>query len=474
MSWKLRLDPSTRRTDGGRTLVGGTPLRILRLSEAGRQWLDRVAGGDDLPDGEASTALARRLVDGGMAVPVPPAGAGPSASELAVVVPVKDDPTGAAVATAALDAAEVTEVVVVDDGSTTPLELDGVRVLRHDVNRGPAAARETGWRATSAPFVAFVDADIELSVGWLDGVLPHFADPTVGAVAPRVRARSGDAPGWLAAYEAERSPIDMGPAAATVRPGSRVPYVPTAVLVVRREALEAVGGFDVELRLGEDVDMCWRLHGAGWRIRYEPAVEATHPSRPDLRAWLRQRFAYGSSAALLAERHGDAVAPLRGMSGWSALAWGSVVVGHPVVGAAVMGGTTVALARKLDALDDPMGEAVRIAGPGHLWAGRATAEALRRPWWPFAVVLALVHRRSRPALLAAALLPALDLPTGGSHPPTGGVAAADSVGLGRYVALRLLDDAAYGAGVWAGCLRARSWRALVPSFSGPLPQPADA
>jgi hypothetical protein len=116
---------------------------------------------------------------------------------------------------------------------------------------------------------------------------------------------------------------------------------------------------------------------------------------------------------------------------------------------------------------------VRIAGPGHLWAGRATAEALRRTWWPLALVLALVCRRSRPTLLAATLLPALDRPIGGSQPHMGAVAAADSVGLGRYVTLRLLDDAAYGAGVWAGCLRARSWRALVPSFSGPLPPPTE-
>jgi mycofactocin system glycosyltransferase len=469
-SWRLRLDPSTRRTDGGRTLVGGTPLRILRLSPAGQAWLDRVAAGDELPPGDASSALARRLVDGGLAVPVPPDGAGPPIAEVAVVIPVRDDPVGVAVATTGL---EVAEVVVVDDGSSSPLAFDVVRVLRHEVNLGPAAARETGWRASAAPFVAFVDADVQLPDSWLDGLLPHFADPTVGAVAPRVRARAGEAPGWLAEYEADRSPIDMGADAAAVRPGSRVPYVPTAVLVVRRDALEAVGGFDAGLRFGEDVDLCWRLHQAGWRIRYEPAVEATHPARSSLSGWLRQRFAYGSSAATLAERHGDAVAPLRGMSGWSALAWGSVLAGHPIAGATVMGGTTVALSRKLGSLDDPMGEAVRIAAPGHLWAGRATADALRRTWWPLAVVLALVHRRSRPALLAALLLPITDR-IGGSNIAHGHVAAPDSLGVGRYVALRVLDDAAYGAGVWAGCLRARSWRALVPSFSGPLPPPTEA
>lgn len=468
MTWGLRLDPSTRRTDGGRTLVGGTPLRVLRLSAAGQAWLDRVAAGDELPPGNASSALARRLVDGGLANPRPAPGSGPGAHEVAVVVPVMDDPAGVHVATAGLD---VGEVVVVDDGSSSPLgPVDSARVLRHEVNRGPAAARETGWRATTAPVVAFVDADIALPPGWLEGLLPHFDDPAVGAVAPRVRARPGGAPGWLAEYERLRSPIDMGPEPAPVRPGSRVPYVPTAVLVVRRAALEAVDGFDPSLRFGEDVDLCWRLHEAGWRIRYEPAVEATHPARSSLRGWLRQRFAYGSSAAQLAVRHGDAVAPLRGMSGWSALAWGAVLTGHPFVGAGVMGGTTVALAKKLDGLDDPLGEARRIAVPGHLWAGRTVAETLRRAWWPFALLLGLVCRRSRPALLAALLLPATDR-IGGSKSAPGRSAAPDSLGVGRYAALRLLDDVAYGTGVWTGCIRARSWRALAPSFSGPLDPP---
>ena len=131
--------------------------------------------------------------------------------------------------------------------------------------------------------------------------------------------------------------------------------------------------------------------------------------------------------------------------------------------------------QKLEPLDDPMGEAVRIAGPGHLWAGRTVAEALRRTWWPLALALGLVHRKSRPALAAAFLLPALDHHRiGGSDVPRSDVAAPDSPGVGRYLALRLLDDAAYGAGVWSGCIRARSWRALLPTFSGPLPPPTDA
>ena len=65
---------------------------------------------------------------------------------------------------------------------------------------------------------------------------------------------------------------------ARARPGSRpltrVAYVPTAALVVRRAALG--GGFDETMRYGEDVDLVWRLVEAGHRVRYEPAVQVAH------------------------------------------------------------------------------------------------------------------------------------------------------------------------------------------------------
>src|SRR5262249_5457885 len=141
------------------------------------------------------------------------------------------------------------------------------RVLRHDVSRGPAAARETGWRSATSPVVAFVDAEVDAhaDADWLARLLPHLGDETVGAVAPRVRATPGTAPLLLAAYEHERSSLDLGARPAPVRPGSVVPYVPTTALVVRREALVAVDGFDTHLHVGEDVDLVWRLHDRGWR-----------------------------------------------------------------------------------------------------------------------------------------------------------------------------------------------------------------
>src|SRR5581483_6057065 len=159
-----------------------------RLTPAGRALVDRLAGGEPVPPSTAAQALARRLLDAGLAHPRPPAPAPPP--DLAVVIPVRDDPDGliATLASLARPGAPVASTVVVDDASrgAQPLpplgRCHGAAVIRRAVQGGPAAARNDGWRATTAELVAFVDADCEPGPGWLDVLLPHFSDPLVAAV----------------------------------------------------------------------------------------------------------------------------------------------------------------------------------------------------------------------------------------------------------------------------------------------------
>ena len=93
----LGLDPGVRRIEGGTVLVGGAPLRLLRLTAAGARIVDRIDAGEPVPPGAAATRLARRLLDGGLAHPcvdavVPPHGPG----DVAVVIPVRDRAAGLA------------------------------------------------------------------------------------------------------------------------------------------------------------------------------------------------------------------------------------------------------------------------------------------------------------------------------------------------------------------------------------------
>jgi mycofactocin system glycosyltransferase len=458
-AWRLRLDPGTRRTDGGTVLIGGAPLRILRLSAAGATIVDGWQGGGEVGAPAARQRLARRLLDVGVAHPVPAGNATrTAASDVSVVIPVFPDAADLTMTIERLG--PVATCVVVDDGTGDPEvaavgERHGAHVERHEVNRGPAAARNTGWRPTSNDVVAFVDPNCTPEPGWLDRLLPHFDDPEVVAVAPRITTRLDPSlPRFLQDYERARGSLDRGQVEGTVRPGSRVPFVPSTVLLVRRVALDRVGGFDEDLRFGEDVDLVWRLVEAGGTVRYEPEVAVAHGSRRTARTWLRQRFVYGGSAAPLASRHGRAVAPLT-VSAWTAGVWALVGLGFPVVGVAVAVGSSAALVPKLQGLARPWPEAARLAGLGHLYGGERVADAVRRTWWPLALSTALVLRRSRRAVLAAVTVPLL-LDWWRERPP---------LDPARWVAVRLADDMAYGAGVWAGCLRERSVAALLPDLS---------
>jgi mycofactocin glycosyltransferase len=258
----------------------------------------------------------------------------------------------------------------------------------------------------------------------------------------------------LARYEQWRSPLDLGPAPARVRSGTRVSYVPAAALVARTDALRAIGGFDEALRFGEDVDLVWRLDEAGHRLRYEPAVAVQHAPRRDWGAWWRQRQSYGRSAGPLAARHEGALAPAR-TSGWSALAWGVGAGVSPIGGLAIGAGTVVALARKLRALDHPLHESLRLAGVGNLFAGRILASAITRAWWPIAVGVALVSRRARRIVLAAALVP----------PLIDWVRERPAIDPLRATAARVADDLAYGTGLWQGVVAERSIDALLPDLT---------
>jgi mycofactocin system glycosyltransferase len=447
-------------------VVGGSPLRLFRLAPAGDAVLDRLAAGEDLRPSAAEARLLDRLVDAGAVHPLPPRpgeaalpGA-PVATDVTVVVPVRDRPAGLTRLLDSLEAApsaagRVAEVVVVDDGSTDAEAVaraarrPGVRLLRRPVPGGPGPARHDGIAAARTAVVAAVDSDCTVEPGWLEPALAHLADRRVGAVACRVRARPG--PGLLAGYDAVRSPLDLGPDAGRVAPRTRVAYVPSAALVLRVEAYRDVGGFDAELRTGEDVDLVWRLVGSGWRVRYEPAGEVLHDVRPDLRAWLAQRFTYGSSAAALDRRHPGAVAPVS-CSPWSAAGWALGAAGHPVVGTGVLAASAAALPRRLRGV--PAVEALRLAVTGHVGAGRLLGRAVVRVWWPIGALVAVRSRRARRRLAASGVSVAAE--------PRG----ADGRWSPRLGALAVLDDVAYGAGVWWGCLRERSGRALLPDLAG--------
>src|SRR5208283_3434587 len=167
-----------------------------------------------------------------------------------------------------------------------------------------------GLAAVRSELVAFVDSDCEPAPGWLGPLLGHFDDPLVAAVAPRIVPATRNGSGVLALYEAARSSLDRGAREGTVRPGSPIPFVPSAAIVVRADLATGPELFDPSLRGGEDVDLVWRLAEAGWDVRYVPASTVAHDGPATFGALVERRAFYGSTAAPLALRHPGAMAPL--------------------------------------------------------------------------------------------------------------------------------------------------------------------
>jgi len=438
---RLRLDPSYRRPRGGTVVIGGSPLRLFRLAPAAVPVVEAVERGDPAPATAGARRLLDRLIDAGALHPELPR-ARPDPDRLTVVLPAR----GAAPTYRPGRA----RTILVDDAGEVPIELAGAELVRLPHRLGPGGARNAGLERVTTELVAFVDSDVDVDEASLLALAAHLDDPAVALVAPRV-VGPATARTALERYEARRSPLDLGPVAARVAPMSRVSYVPAAVLVCRTDDVRGLGGFEPSLRWGEDVDLVWRLVGAGRRCRYEPGVTARHRTRAGVHAWVEQRFRYGTSASVLAQRHPGALAPVR-MSGWSALAWGAITLGWRRTGVAVGIATTLALVRKLG--DVPATESLRLAGLGHLHAGRLLARAATRTWWPAAAAAALASRRARPVIAVAAVASLLD-----------GTSTRSDLPRAVEVGLRLLDDVAYGAGVWWGAVTSRTWAPLLPSFA---------
>jgi mycofactocin system glycosyltransferase len=451
-----RLDPTVRRLDGGRVLVGGTPLKLIRLTPGGASIIDGIEAGQPVALGAKARTVIERFVDDGILHPHPGSSLF-TAQDVTVVIPVRDRPDGLATTLGSIG--PVKSVLVVDDGSLDPdatlrvAGLGGADVVTRAANGGPAAARNTGLAQVTTDVVAFIDAGCAPEPGWLDALLVHLTDPSVALVAGRIGGRPLISARPLARYESVRSALDLGPLPAPVRPGSRVAYVPAACLVGRTSVISGLGGFAAAMHVGEDVDLVWRLVESGYRVRYEPSARAGHDDRTELRAWARRRFDYGRSAAPLARRHPGNLRPL-GISGWTAAVWALVAAGRPDAAGLLATGTGLALAARLRGLDHPVREGLALAWRGHLGAGRVLASTMTRTWWPVALAAAVRSKRARTLLAVAAAAPAV-VDWLRERPPIDPL---------RWTAFRLGDDAAYGAGVWVGCIQERVAEPLLPSF----------
>jgi glycosyltransferase involved in cell wall biosynthesis len=169
-------------------------------------------------------------------------------------------------------------LLLVDDraGPSTALAIPalspGLRsrleIVRSGAN-GPAAARNAGWRAGTAPWVAFLDDDVVPDEGWLSGLVRDLR-----STLPDVAGSQGS---LTVPMPVDRAPTDWERNVASLEIGTWI----TADMAYRRAALEEAGGFDERFRRAyrEDTDLALRVQALGWRLmRGRRAV--VHPVRP--------------------------------------------------------------------------------------------------------------------------------------------------------------------------------------------------
>ena len=201
-----------------------------------------------------------------------------------------------------LRAAGAERVVVVDNGSKdrsldpVTQAFPDIEVVRSTRNLGYGTAANRGAFLGSAPYLIVSNPDVTVSP---DSVVELVAAleraPDVAAVGPLITDLAGRtypsarsfpdfvtgaahafvglfAPQnrWSRRYRSERA--DGGPV------GEReCDWVSGAFVVFRRTPFESVGGFDERYFMYvEDLDLCWRLRRAGWRVLFDPAAIVTH------------------------------------------------------------------------------------------------------------------------------------------------------------------------------------------------------
>jgi glycosyltransferase involved in cell wall biosynthesis len=189
------------------------------------------------------------------------------------------------------------EVIVVDDGSNSPLD-DTVGAVRDRMeiqlirqkNAGPAAARNRGAAAARGEFLAFTDDDCEPEPSWLRSFAEHLSSGpcqavggrTVNALNDNIYAAAGQ---LIVDYLYERFNSLTGEAL----------FFTSNNLAIRAETYLNVGGFDTGFprAAGEDREFCarWLRHGHG--LRYVPEAVVRHSHHLGFAGFVRQQYNYG-------------------------------------------------------------------------------------------------------------------------------------------------------------------------------------
>lgn len=456
------------------------PRRIIHLSANGVEALKQLCRQFPVPVecDEKTAAFAVDLENQGILMRNFPRLADKDLPAVSIVIPTYNRQsrlTSCLESVLALDyPQEKLEIIVVDDSSPVPVDLEGIlesvqpllRLIRMPENRGQGAARNEAVKQAKGEIIAFLDDDCLASKGWLKALVPCFQHPDVAAAGGRVESANLARP--LEKYEQVQSPLLMGGNQRKVRKGSALSYLATCNLLVRKKSLLSVGSFDPELRVGEDVDLCRRILERGELIYYLPAGLVFHHHRSELIPFLKRRFNYGQSEARLHTRNPKEKRMLVFFPG-NSIILGATILTALLAGvlpalAAGMGLTVLNLfrqsVRKLQSIKSTECKpGIRQVLPAML-RSQGTAVYLYSQHFsryysiPATVIALFSFPRLVPLFLAIHLLPGI-IDYKLKQPCLAPV---------YFICYHFLENLVYQAGVFRGCLSEHNWHPLTMDF----------
>ena len=242
---------------------------------------------------------------------------------LSVVVPTYDEPVLLLETLSSLGRqqypVEEVEIVVVDDGSTPPANMDELhglvepftlRLYRHEENLGRAKARNAGIRCSRGNVVIFLDGDMSVEPGFFRAhALFHQANDSKCGCVGNIRFAAEIRPNALSRYIEGRGVHQYAS-------GERVPFncFVTGNSSLRRQVVIDAGLFDEDFREygGEDLEFGYRLSRSGVRFYYEDSAVSNHH---ELRTWSNlcdlMRVYGRASVPLILNKHPELVSVLR-------------------------------------------------------------------------------------------------------------------------------------------------------------------
>jgi GT2 family glycosyltransferase len=196
-------------------------------------------------------------------------------------------------------AARDAEVIVVDNASTDGsveairLEFPSVKLVVSELNLGFGAANNVAMRQARGRSILLLNSDAFVHVGAVGRLIRELdADRDVGVVGPKLLNADGSTQRSCFRYPTPmRAWLENLGVAKLFKPGSRlgdyrrwnhdqvrsVDWLIGACLLVRREVVQQVGGFDERFFMySEETDWQKRIRDAGWQIRFTPEARATH------------------------------------------------------------------------------------------------------------------------------------------------------------------------------------------------------